>query len=125
MEGSAGVMALVLGQTVAGSAAMLWSVPLWHEVRRGYFTLSGAVLTVLAFAWWRSADAGLVGGSVAGRWSVRLALASGALSLAGTVLLLAKRQEAARALGLVVVSVSAAGLGAMAGTARQSEPVAL
>src|SRR3989442_1569299 len=51
MEGSAGAMALVLGQTAAGSAAMLWSVPLWHEVRRGYFTLSRAVLAVLPVAW--------------------------------------------------------------------------
>ena len=41
MTGSAGVMALVLAETVAGSAAFLWCTPLWREVKRGYFTLTG------------------------------------------------------------------------------------
>ena len=34
MDGSAGVMALVLGQTVGGAAALLWFAPLWREVKR-------------------------------------------------------------------------------------------
>jgi hypothetical protein len=125
MEGSAGVMALVLGQTVAGAAALLWLTPLWNEVKRGYFKLSGAILAVLAFTWWRSAAAGVVDGNAAGTWSVRLALASTLLVAGWTVLLFARRETAARWVGLAGVPVALAGVVAMAGTARQAEPVAL
>ena len=125
MEGSAGVMALVLGQTVAGAAALLWVTPLWNEVKRGYFKLTGAILVVLALAWWRSSDAGLVAGSDAGLWSVRFALATTVLTLAWIALLFARHQGAARVLGLVDVPVAAAGLVAMAGTARQAEVLAM
>ena len=75
MTGSAGVMALVLAETVAGTAALLWFTPLWREVKRGYFTLNGVILTILAFAAWRAADAGAIVGDDAGMWSVRLTLA--------------------------------------------------
>ena len=125
MTGSAGVMALVLGQTVAGSAALLWFTPLWNEVKLGYFKLSGAILLVLAFAWWLSTDAGAVAGSSAGRWSVRIALATTVISLAWTVLLFARQPKAARVLGLGGVPVSIGGLVVMAGTARQAEALAL
>ena len=50
MGGSAGVMAIVFAQTVAGGAALLWGTPLWNEVKRGFFTLTGSVLAVLAIA---------------------------------------------------------------------------
>ena len=76
MTGSAGVMALVLAQTVAGSAAFLWCTPLWREVKRGYFTLKGVILTIVAFAAWRAAAAGAIVGDDAGTWCVRLTLAS-------------------------------------------------
>ena len=77
MTGSAGVMALVLAETVAGTAALLWCTPLWREVKRGYFTLTGVILTILAFAAWRAADAGaIVGRRRRARGAVRLALAS-------------------------------------------------
>jgi hypothetical protein len=125
MEGSAGVMALVLGQTVAGAAALLWLTPLWREVKRGYFKLSGIILAVLAFAWWRSAAAGLVVGSRAGDWSLRIALATTLITGAWTALLFLRRQTAARVLGLVGVPVAMAGLALMAGTARQAEALAL
>ncbi len=125
MTGSAGVMSLVLGQTVAGSAALLWCSPLWSEVRRGYFTLTGVVLLPLAFAWWRSTSAGLVMGNDAGLWALRLAAASTLLALAWTALMLAKCPVAARAVGIASVPAAAAGLVALAGTARQSEAVAL
>ncbi|MBI2237519.1 MAG: hypothetical protein HYU54_03210, partial [Actinobacteria bacterium] len=62
MSGSAGVMALVLGETVAGSAACLFLTPLWGEVKRGFFKLTGCILAVLALATWRSVAAGLVEG---------------------------------------------------------------
>ena len=48
MTGAAGYMALVLAEAVAGSLAFLWLTPLWNEVKRGFFTLTTAILLVLA-----------------------------------------------------------------------------
>jgi len=44
VTGSAGVMAVVLAQTVAGSAAQVFLTPLWSEVKPGFFTLTGIVV---------------------------------------------------------------------------------
>src|SRR3989337_305127 len=50
MKGPAGVTALVLAETVAGGLALLFLTPLWGEVKRGFFKLTGAVLFVLGIA---------------------------------------------------------------------------
>ena len=47
MIGVAGVMAIVLAETVAGATLFLWVSPLWTEVKRGFFKLLGGILTVL------------------------------------------------------------------------------
>lgn len=125
MTGSAGVMALVLGQTVAGSAAFLWFTPLWREVKRGYFTLTGVILTILAFGAWRAAAAGAIPGDDAGTWCVRLTVASLIVTAVWTGLQLLKRNPAARVMGLVSVPVAIASLVAMAATGQQSEALAL
>ena len=125
MSGSAGVMALVLAETVAGSLAFLWFTPLWGEVKRGYFTLSGVLLSVVAFTAWRAAAAGAIVGDDAGTWSVHLALASMVVTLAWTALQLFKANSAARVLGLLSVPMSIAVLVAMAGTGRQEPAPAL
>ncbi len=125
MTGSAGVMALVLAETVAGSLVFLWCTPLWREVKRGYFTLSGILLSILAFAAWRAAAVGTVSGDAAGGWSVRLALATMIGTLVWTALQLAKRNPAARGVGFVSVPVALAVLVAMAATGRQPYPIAL
>lgn len=120
MKGSAGVMALVFAQTVAGTAVLLWCTPLWREVKRGFFKLTGAILLVLALAEWWSAHAGLVQGDASGRWSVRLALATAAVILVYTLLLFAKQEGVARVMGLLSVVVSIAAMVAMAKTGRRS-----
>ena len=125
MTGSAGVMALVLAETVAGSAAFLWYTPLWREVKRGYFTLTGVILTMVAFAAWRAAAAGAITGDAAGTWSVRLTLASLIVTAAWTALQLLKRNPAARGVGFLSVPVAIAPLVAMAATGRQHEALAL
>ena len=125
MTGSAGVMALVLAQTVAGSAALVFLTPLWGEVKPGFFTLSGTVVAVLAVPAWWSAHVGLVQGDRAGLWAVRLAALTAALAVAWAALMLAKRRPAARAAGLLAVPVSISLLVVLAGTARQDEGVAL
>lgn len=125
MTGSAGVMALVLAETVAGSAAFLWYTPLWGEVKRGYFTLTGVILTIVAFAAWRAAVAGVTAGDAAGSWGVRLTLASLIVTAVWTVLQLFKRNPVARGVGLLSVPVAVASLVAMAATGRQHEALAL
>jgi hypothetical protein len=125
VTGPAGVSALVLAETVAGGLALLFLSPLWHEVKRGFFTLTGSVLLVLSGATWASISAGRVDGSEAGLWSLRLSVGLTILLLACVALLLARRQPAARALGIAAAPLSVALLVAMSGTAEGSSLVAL
>ncbi len=124
MTGPAGVMALVLGETVAGAAVWLFLSPLWGEVKRGFFKLTGVVLFVLAAAGWRSVAAGLFVTSDAGRWSLWLSGAVAALTLIWLVFLFARADAAARVLGFVSVPLCIAMLAALAGTAEGSATVA-
>lgn len=105
MTGVAGVMALVLAETVAGATAFLWLTPLWGEVKRGFFTLVGSILTVLAVATWLSVDAGLVGGRSAGNGAILRgsALAAAAATVLWTLSMYLRRHQAARVVGLLSV----------------------
>jgi len=120
VSGPAGVSALVLAETVSGGLVLLFLTPLWTEVRRGFFTLTGGVLLVLSFATWGAGAAGSVPGSEAGAWSVRLSAALAFVTLIWVGLMFAKRHAAARVCGIVSVLVAVAMLGAMAGTAGGS-----
>jgi hypothetical protein len=124
VSGPAGVTALVLAETVAGGLVLLFLTPLWDEVKRGFFTLTGSILFVLSLAAWGSAAAALVDGSDAGRWSVRLAAALALVNMLWVGLLFAKRHAAARVIGVASVPVAVAVLAAMAGTAEGSWIVA-
>jgi hypothetical protein len=125
MTGPAGVTALVLAETVAGGLALLFLTPLWTEVKRGFFTLTGFVVLVLAAATWASVSAGVVRGSAEGTWSLRLVIVLTTALLLDVVLLLGRRATAARVVGFASAGVSAALLVAMAGTAEGSMVVAL
>ena len=125
MKGPAGVTALVLAETVAGGLALLFLTPLWGEVKRGFFKLTGAVLFVLATASWGSVAAGRVEGDEAGTWSLRLSAALAVLLLAWVALLFLRRPRVARVLGIASACVSIAVLVAMAGTGEGSRIVAL
>ena len=125
MTGSAGVMALVLAETVAGAVALLWCTPLWGEVKRGYFTLTGVILTIVAFAAWRAAAAGAISGDSTGVWAVRLAFASAIATLVWTTLQLLKKNPAARGVGFLSVPIAIALLVALAGSGRQQEVLAM
>ena len=125
MTGSAGVMAVVLAQTVAGAAALVFLTPLWREVKPGFFTLTGVVVAILAPTAWWSAHVGLEAGSEAGLWAVRLAALVAVLCVAWAALMLARKRPAARIAGLLTVPAGLATLVALAGTARQGEAVAL
>ena len=125
MTGAAGYMALVLAEAVAGSLAFLWLTPLWNEVKRGFFTLTTAILLVLAAASWLSTRAASIPGDDAGRWAEALTLVTAAAIGLTFLLLLAKQHLPARILGVLSVVLSIAALVAMAGTGRQSFPIAL
>ena len=117
--------ALGLAETVAGGLVLLFLTPLWNEVKRGFFTLTGSILLVLALASWRSVAAGSVQGNDWGTWSLRLSAALAAVILAWVVLMFARRHRAARAVAFASVPLSLAVLVAMAGTSDGSHVVAL
>jgi hypothetical protein len=125
MTGPAGVSAVVLAELASGATVLLWPTPLWGEVRRGFFTLTGAVVVILAGATWASAVAGAVDGDAAGLWSVRMAAALTLVTVAWFALLLVRRQSAARVVGFLSVPVAVGLLAAMAGTSEGSYAVAL
>lgn len=125
MKGPAGVTALVLAEVVAGCLWLLFLTPLWNEVRRGFFTLTGSILVVLAGATWYSASVAMVDGDPAGAWSVRLAALLTFATLVWVLLMYLKRQAAARVVGIASVPISVATLAAMAATAEGPYVVAL
>ena len=125
MTGAAGYMALVLAEAVAGTLAFLWCTPLWHEVKRGFFTLTTSIVLVLALGAWLSTRAAQIAGDEAGRWSATLALATAAAVGLTFLLMLVKQRTAARVVGFLSVVASIATLVAMAGTARQGFAIAL
>ena len=124
MTGAAGVMALVLAETVAGGAALLWCSPLWREVRRGFFTLTGSILLVLAVTSWWSTSVGRAAGDPAGMWAQRLAATTALVALAALVCLFARWETPGRILGLACVPLALGVLAAMAVTGRQGFGVA-
>jgi hypothetical protein len=125
VTGVAGVMALVLAEAVAGATLFLWVSPLWTEVKRGFFKLLGAILTVLGVLTWFSVDAAVVGRFPSGdvlRASTLLAAGTTAL---WTALLFARKQAAARVVGFLSVPAWLPVLVWMGGAGRQSYVLAL
>lgn len=125
MKGSAGVMALVLAQMMAGGLAFLWLTPIWGEVKRGFFKLNGVLYVVFGLATWASARAGVVPGSGSGTWAVRLSLATLVATALFTVLLFVRQAGAARVVGHVSVLLALAALGTMAPLSRQGTALGL
>src|SRR6059036_832156 len=102
-------MAFVLAETAAGGAAFLFLTPLWGEVRRGFFYLTGSVVLVLFASAAGAAAAGYDAAQAsAGRLAVQLALAAGATTLLWLVLLLARRPAVGRVVGIATVPLSVA-----------------
>jgi len=114
VRGSAGVMALVLAETVAGATAFLWISPLWNEVKHGFFKLVGSILVVVAATAWFAARAAEISGDTSGEWARRLALAATIVTLGFTLLLFLRRETAARIAGIASVPLGVAVLVPMA-----------
>jgi hypothetical protein len=118
-------MALVLAETAAGSAAYLFLTPLWTEVKRGFFYLTGAIVVILALS--------TVGATVAatslndsgqGRTAWILAAALAAVTLVWLALMLFRVKRAPRILGVASVPLAIAMLYAYAGTGDESTALA-
>jgi hypothetical protein len=124
VSGPAGVTALVLAETVTGGIALVFLTPLWNEVRRGFFVLTGSILSLLAAGVWGSVVAGRVAGSESGAWSMRVSLALTFALFVCVGLLLARRAAWARVVGVASAPLSVGVLAAMAGTADGSWTVA-
>jgi hypothetical protein len=126
VNGVGGVIAIVLAETVAGSAVLTWLTPLWHETKRSYFTIHGAIVTFAFALWaWMAARDGAIPGDAAGAWAVRLALATFVVTALSTALLAARQRSAGRVVGFVSVPVSIATLVAMAATGDRALPLSL
>ena len=120
VSGPAGVMALVLAETAAGGVWLLFLTPLWGEVKRGFFYLTGAILVVIAASAGGAARAGYVAASgSAGRAAAALSFALAAATAIWLVLLALKARLPARIVGLLSVPVAVGMLAAFAGTADE------
>ena len=108
-------MALVLAETAAGAATLLFLQPLWNEVRRGFFFLTGGIVLALAGA---SGGAAAVGYDAAHATQGRLAVILSIALAVGTGLwlavLVARAALPARLLGLATIPLAAAMLLAFA-----------
>jgi hypothetical protein len=126
VTGIAGVLALVLAETLAGAAAFTWISPLWSETKRSYFTLWSALAAML-FAWpaWLAATSGSIPGDDAGSMTVRLSFSAAAVVTLAFVAFAVRQPVAGRILGLLSVAASIAVLAAMAATGRQGYWVSL
>ncbi len=125
MTGPAGVMALVLAETAAGSAAFLFLTPLWREVKAGFFYLTGSVVLLLALGTAGSANAALTASpDPRGHIAVNLAFALAGATALWLGLMLARQRAVARWLGVASVALSAVMLWAFARTADGSTALA-
>jgi hypothetical protein len=123
VKGPAGVMALVMAETAAGGAGFLFLTPLWREVRRGFFYLTGLVVLALAASAGASGRAGYDPAAGGGHLAVTLAFGLAGATLVWMALMALKARLAARALGLASVGLAVAVLFAFARTSDESVPL--
>jgi hypothetical protein len=126
MNGFAGVMALVLMETVGGASVLTWAPPLWRETKRSFFTIWTAIMVGL-FAWpaWWSAKVAALPGDAAAANGVRLALATAVVLTIAMICLLARWQTSGRIAGIVATVGAVVTLAALAPTGRQTVPISL
>lgn len=117
-------MALVLAETAAGGAALLWLGGLWGRVKRGFFVLNGGIVLGLALLATMAVSAG-VDGVADGRLAVVLTVATSIALGLSLVLLVLRLDRAARLLGLLSIPLGVATLVALARLSVPSFPLAL
>src|SRR5436853_2691763 len=126
VTGFAGVFALILAETVAGSSVLTWATPLWNETKRSFFSIWSAIM-VLLFAWpaWLASRSAAIPGDADATRAAQLALAKAVVLSLATVLFLARQKPAGRIIAIVATVLSVVTLVAMAPTGRQSFAICL
>jgi hypothetical protein len=120
MTGAAGMMALVLAEAAAGGAAFLFVTPLWNEVRRGFFFLTGGVVLILGAGAAGAASAARGPSSGAAGLAVGLSLALTITTLVWLLLLAVRLHTVGRLLGIATVPLAVVMLFGFARTAADS-----
>lgn len=113
-------MALLLAETAAGGIVFLFFTPLLHEVKPGFFKLTGIVVLALELAAWGSMSASLTAGSSAGPVALRLVESLALATLTWLILLFAGKKAAARVIGCLTGPAAVALLFALASAAGGS-----
>jgi hypothetical protein len=118
VEGPSATLALVLAETAAGSAALLWLGRMWGTVKRGFFLLTGSVALgcALLATLTASAAAGPEAATDARRAVIAVAATAAVLGLSVAALVL-RIEAGGRVLGLLAVPLGAVALVALAGAA--------
>jgi hypothetical protein len=125
VTGFGGVFAVVLAELVAGGLTLTWLSPLWHEAKRSYFTIYGAIATLLfALPAWLVAAAAS-DGSPNATWAVRCTFLTFVLLGLSTLGMVLRWQSAARVAGLLSVPASIAVLGVLAALGDRSYAASL
>jgi hypothetical protein len=126
MEGPSGVVALVLAETAAGGAAVLWLTGLWGRVRRGFFILTGSVALACGALGTLSAAAAVDGpASGAVRLAVLLAATTTVLLAVSLAALIVRADRVGLVAGVLSVPAAVAMLVALAAVAGPSFPSAV
>lgn len=101
VSGPLGVMAVILLEAAVGGCAVLWASGVWGAVRRGFFLLTGITIALCAAGAWALARSEPAAATPEGAWAVLGLGVFAALCALWVVLLLAKLQRGAHAVGLL------------------------
>lgn len=109
MSGPLGVMSVVLLESAVGGAVVLWASGVWGVVKRGFFLLTGTTIALCALTAFQLLRTQSGAGAVpaAGVWALG---ALTALAWLWQALLLARRDTAARVVGLAASATGVASL---------------
>ncbi|MBW3602523.1 MAG: hypothetical protein KY434_07485 [Actinobacteria bacterium] len=113
MSGPLGIMSVVLLESAVGGAVVLWASGVWGVVRRGFFLLTGTTIALCALAALQllRTQSG-AGAAPAGVWALGVFTA---LAWLWQAVLLARRDGAARVMGLAASAAGVASLVPVAG----------
>lgn len=114
-------MSLLLAATMAGGLWFLFCTPLWSEVKRGYFKLTGAITVTIGAASYGAMVVASDGGT--GIPGVLVAGTTGACAL-WVALLFAGALTPSRVIGMATVPLSVVMLWSLAGSADGGQAVA-
>ena len=114
----------MLAETVAGGAAFVFLMPLWNEVRHGFFKVVGITLALLGLGAWGATAAARQPGVLAGDQAWWLALGVTLATTLWVVLMFFRVERPARVIGYLTIPASLAWLGALAGTSEHGHVLA-